>query len=60
MSTAELFKLIQLARTEIYRKGKQQAGVRRMLENHIYLASYPELERQRAAREILSKAIETI
>jgi hypothetical protein len=60
MSTAQLFKLIQLARTDIYRKGKDQAGVRRMLENHIHLASYPKLERQRIASKILSKAIETV
>jgi hypothetical protein len=30
VSTAQLYKLIQLARTEIYRKGKTQTGVRRM------------------------------
>ena len=60
MSTAQLFKLIQLARTEIYRKGRQQAGVLRMLENHIQLAGYPKLERQRIASEILSKAIEMV
>jgi hypothetical protein len=60
VSTAQLFKLIQRARTEIYRKGRDQAGVRRMLENHIYLASCPKLERQRIASEILSKAIETL
>ena len=60
MSTAQLFKLIQLARTEIYRKGRQQAGVLRMLENHIHLAGYPKLERQRIASEILSKAIEMV
>jgi hypothetical protein len=60
VSTTQLFKLIQLARTEIYRKGKDQSGVRRMLENHIHLAGYPKLERQRIASEILSKAIETV
>ena len=60
MSTAQLFRLIQLARTEIYRKGKDQTCVRRTLENHIHLAGYPKLERQRFASEILSKAIETV
>lgn len=52
--------LVQLARTEIYRKGRGQLGVRRMLEKHIPLAGYSELERKRVAREILSKAIETV
>jgi hypothetical protein len=60
MSTAQMFKLIQLARTETYRKGKDQTCVRRTLENHIYLTGYPKLERQRIASEILSKAIETV
>ena len=60
MSTAQLFQLIRLARTETYRKGKGQTYVRRTLENHIHLAGYPKLERQRIASEILSKAIETV
>jgi len=60
MSTTQLFKLVQRARTDIYRRGKDQAGVQRMLENHIYLTGYAKLERQRIASEILSKAIETI
>jgi hypothetical protein len=60
MSTDQLLKLIQLARTEIYRKGRGQVGVRRMLENHIHLVGYTELERQRIAKEILGKAIETV
>jgi hypothetical protein len=37
VSTAQIFQLIQLARTEIYRKGRDQTGVRRTLENHIPL-----------------------
>ena len=60
MSTDQLFKLIQLARTEIYHKGKAQAGVRHTIENHIYLNSLSKLERRRIASAIIEKAIEMI
>ena len=58
MSTDQLFKLIQFARTAIYRKGKDQAGVRRTIENHNYLNSLPKQERRRIASAIIEKAIE--
>ena len=58
MSTDQLFRLIQLARAQIYRKGKDQAGVRRTIENHIYLNSLSKQERQRIASAIVEKAIE--
>jgi hypothetical protein len=60
MSTDQLFKLIQLARTDIYYKGKTQACVRRTIENHIYLIGYSKLEQQRIASAIIEKAIEMI
>jgi hypothetical protein len=58
MSTDQLNKLIQFARSEIYRKGKDQAGVRRAIENHIYLNSLSNQERRRIASAIVEKAIE--
>ena len=58
MSTDQLYKLIQLARTAIYRKGKDQAGVRRTVENHIYLNSLSKEEKRRIASAIVEKAIE--
>ena len=58
MSTDQLNKLIQFARSEIYRKGKDQAGVRRTIENHIYLNSLSNQERRRIASAIVEKAIE--
>jgi hypothetical protein len=60
ISTKQLVKLILLARTEIYYKGKTQAGVRRTIENHIYLIGYSKLERQRIASAIIEKAIEMV
>ena len=60
MSTDQLNKLIQFARSEIYRKGKDQAGVRRTIENHIYLNSLSNQERRRIASAIVEKAIEMI
>ena len=58
MNTDQLYELIQLARTAIYRKGKDQAGVRRMLENHTYLDSLSKEDKRRIASVIVEKAIE--